>query len=273
MRPNATFRGFDSIGVRKQLGVIAGKPTLEERGLLALSGKELFETVADLRSEWVPPDNYIAKSDWSYDNGDHRDGRWFDIPTQSWVLHSAFISLDPGSQIHFCLSCLGADGTAGSVASPAHTLLFNDALFDTGSPAHALQAFLTVIMRSAYYTWLPMSNAQDKAITISSVERLAPVSSRGYWILMAILVTHITVCVIIFYLFWSRTKHSLIGSIWASFAQVTCNEPVQSILIDGSKRTDKEISFDLSKNGDLRRRYRVESTNSGDTATLAPMAS
>lgn len=272
LRPNATFRGFDVTNVRQQLGVSPSEELFEERGILALSGEALLKTIDELRAAWVPPKNFVAEFDGVFDdNDDSRYGQWFDMPTEPWVVNSVLSRLGYSEQVHFCVIC--ASFGFGTVASPAHTLIFSDMLINTGSPAHALQAFLTIILRSNYYTWLPMANVPGKATIVSSTQHLAPVSSRGYWITMAIVAAHITTCIIITYLFWSRTRHSLVGNIWSSFAQVACTEQVQTILQEGTKRTDKEILSELKKTGELRRRFRIELTKSGDVATLAPMYS
>jgi hypothetical protein len=232
-----------------------------------LYGEDILKAMTEKQSEWFPPD-FEAEVNGDTEDDDDRLGKWFYMATLSWVVRTYRRSLGPES--YFCVYCSVQAHSNASIVSTTHSSIFNDALIDTGSPALALQAYLTTALRTAYYSWLPLFDAKANATTISYVDRLAPVSWRGYWIVMGMISTHITVCGITAFFFLTRTKFSLLGNIWAAFAQVTHTKQAQLVLQDATMRTDKEVAQVLMGIGGMRRRYRTISMSNGEGVRLAP---
>ncbi|KAF2680708.1 hypothetical protein K458DRAFT_434273 [Lentithecium fluviatile CBS 122367] len=269
--------GFDTTSVRQQLGAVSVPGKLEERGILELSGEGLLEAVRKKRSGWTCPNlaalinSTLPNGTWNRPQWDYKSD-WGRMPTFSWVTQTVLDSMLPPTGQFFCLYCMSMSNSISEPpASPIHSSIFNDALTDTRSPARALQAYLTTVLRQAYYSWLPLFNAQTTTITISYVDRLAPISRRGYWTVMGILATHIVVCGITTYLFFSRTRHSLLGNVWAAYAQVTQTEQAQTLLRDGTIMSDREVLRVLKSQDGALKRYRV-AVDKDNEATLAPVS-
>ncbi|KAF2690850.1 hypothetical protein K458DRAFT_382426 [Lentithecium fluviatile CBS 122367] len=261
----AKNEGFDTTEVRKQLAAGLGNATLEERGVFQLSGEDLLKAVAEKHFELSPLDpSYGINDALSFPVYQQSE-----IPTLPWVFGAVTTAWHTFT-LHFCLYCEPIANEART-ASTLHSSIFNEALQDTGSPAIALQAHLTTVLRQAYYTWLPLFDTSANATTVSYVERLAPVSRRGFLAVMGILATHVLVCGITTYLFLKKTKYSLLGNIWASFAQVTQTEQAQVLLKDGAMRTNKEVLRVLRREGNGKMRYRV-AFDREEGVTLAPVA-
>ena len=193
-----------------------------------------------------------------------------DMSTPLWITSAG--SKTPNN-LYFCLFC--KTQYASTVANQASTVLsslFNDALLDTDSPARALQAFFSSTLRSAYYTWLPLFDMKANATTTSFVNRLAPVSRRGFWGVMAIILTHIVVCLLTTVAFFYRTNFSLLGNIWTTIAQVVHSEEAHAAVQDGTMKTDKEVYRVLNNNSGMRKRHRVQYYKQDNFVTFAPIS-
>lgn len=254
------------MAVRRQLGVSAEKATASERGILELSGEKVLAFIAERRSEWTPPSSADV---FSLDYSTGVNYNWFNTSTYPWVSTKVVSFMNEDLNKDFCLYCDPSDGmriNTGIEILQAST--FNSVLKETGSPALALQAQLTILLRMAYYAWLPLFNAEAKVTTVSFVTPPAPVSNRGYWAVMGILSLHILCCLVTTGLFFTTTKYSLLGNAWSAFAQVAIAEKTQVALRNGVLATDDEVEEMLRKEGDEKKIYRVAITNSGPEVAL-----
>ncbi|KAF2006194.1 hypothetical protein P154DRAFT_559322 [Amniculicola lignicola CBS 123094] len=194
-----------------------------------------------------------------------------DLPVQldsPWVIESVARGMVMNNALHFCMSCHLSEG---GFVSPLHTSIVQDILLDTGSPALALQAFLTAMLRSAYYAGVPMFDININATTTSLVDRLAPVSQQGYWIVIGCLLAHVIVYFTSGIIFFKQTKFSLLDNTWSAFAQIANSKDaeVQSILKDTTLKSDTEIARELKRAGGMRKRYKIVAAADDGGAELA----
>jgi len=159
---------------------------------------------------------------------------WFgsDIsPSRPWLIDEAFGTNSDlfSTSLIFCMYC-SCDGLACTSQFPNlwDACLFNDIIDDTGSPALALQSYLTSALQRLYYSHLPFFKEKGNASTSSFVNRLAPTSRKGYWVVMGLIGIHIVVCLITIILF-RRTKYSYLGNAWTTFAQIANSKEAQDI--------------------------------------------
>lgn len=235
----------------------------EERGVLDLNFDELLKWVAEKQSQWNPPDlksamdiaRWIPPSD------------WFNMTTKSWLVGTVTSSLRAVGNLHLCLFC-----NSNTMARALQALLFANTIADTGSPALALQAFLTLGLQTEYHVWIPSFDTEGNATTVFFVERLAAVRDRDYWVVLGIICAHTVICTTTIFLFLKRTKYSLLGNVWAFFGPLASSEAVQSVLVQGSLTTDKEISKQLKRSDGFRRRYCIVANKEDDSVTLAPFS-
>jgi hypothetical protein len=149
--------------------------------------------------------------------------------------------------------------------------IFNNTLAETDSPAYAVQAQLTTLLRLAYYAWLPPFDVESNVTTASFSSVLAPVSKRGFWAVMGLVVAHIGITVIVVILFLARTKFSFLGNPWTAFAQVAKAEDCQALLEDESLLAGAAIAKRPENSGKSKTRYRIQETEAEGTVTLVPV--
>ncbi|KAF2824836.1 hypothetical protein CC86DRAFT_47604 [Ophiobolus disseminans] len=178
----------------------------------------------------------------------------------SWLFEKIFAQ-SPGFSRAFCISCDNA-------INPVHVQVFNDILDETGSPALALQAHISLLVRTAYYTWLPFFNVPGEASAIHTKQRLVPVVGWGFWTVLALASTHFVLCIIITVLFVGHTNHSLLGNAWAAFAQVASTEEAHLLMRDGTLRPDKNVSRMLKETGADKAWYKVGGNLQSDGVRL-----
>jgi len=272
VQPEAQFqdrrRGYDTSQLRRQLGADPNFPTEEDRGILRLSEKEVWDTMAQNRAGFNPPNFTNPDGELEYDDEFHVKNQ----RTHTWLVHAATrLPL----AVHFCLQCKrsASSNEQSWVASTLISSLFNDILLETDSPALALQASMTSAIRQAYYTWLPEFDIEGNSTSISFVDRLAPTSRRGFWAVIGIILVHAAVCTSIAVIFFSKTKYSLLGNAWPAISQVVQLEHAQALLQDGAMRTDIEVDRVIRKGGGMRKRYRTTLNERDDTVTVVSVQS
>ena len=253
---------FTTSNIQLQLGAMGPNQSWSDRAILNLSGHEILQTVADRRSHWSVPKSRI----FSYTKP------WFDVstPTYPWIASRAIQALGIGKSLAYCVFCdeqLYSNDT--SVVNIVQGSIFNDTLIKTGSPALALQAQLTMLMRLAYYAWLPLFDAEANVTTTSFSSSLVPISYRGFWAVVGILAAHIILTTLISFLFITRTKYSTLGNAWSSIVQIARAEDTQTLIQDGMFITGSEISQHLQKHKVGSVRYRIRTK--GNNVLLAPV--
>lgn len=165
------------------------------------------------------------------------------------------------SNLIYCLYCGHKDKV-----NIIQATIFNHILQDTDSPALALQAQLTMILRMAYYAWLPLFDTSSDVTTVQTVPRPVPVSTRGFWAVMGILYAHTTLCVIIAAMFLAQTEYSLLGNAWSAFSQVANAKEVRRLLeTDLTMAMDREVDQMVKGGAGRRMAYRVAEDVDGST--------
>ena len=249
-----TFNGeFNTTGVRHQLGAGHSKT---RRGAMRLNGTSLMEDLAERRTKWTPPNTTDVREM----ETDIPGSSTLNDATYSWVLSKATSQVEGTTQVFckYCASELRVNLVQGAI--------FKDILLDTNSPALALQAYLTTLINMAYYSWLPLFDATAEAVTVQTVSRSLPTSTLGYWAVMAILITHILLCVAITILFARQTKYSLLGNAWSAFCQVASVDNLHQLIQDATLCSDKEVGRRLKAME--KETFRVVASGSGVGAAL-----
>jgi hypothetical protein len=268
--PEAPFQnythGFDTSGIRRQLGVSQIHHSREDRGVLSLSEEQIWATVRERRDRFHPP-NVTVPPDAT---AEVVNGLIYETYNSSiYPLWVASAATNMPMSLNFCLQC-GRMHTLAATVNLLLSSLFDHVINDTGSPALALQACFTTIMRQAYYTWLPLFDAQGNSTSLSFVNRLAPVSHRGFWAVVGIIVVHVAICTFITIRFISKTKYSLLGNIWPAISQVVYSEDAQALLQDGTMKTDNEIKRTIRHRGGRRKRYRITMREEDEAVMMVP---
>ncbi|KAH8689901.1 hypothetical protein BGW36DRAFT_266682, partial [Talaromyces proteolyticus] len=220
---------FDTESVRRQLGASLTPDSLNNRGVLALNPK----------SEWEDFDMGIdaIENDFNaFDTYFHFTTTFLGLlpPAQQAVASPDF----PPANLGILLSETNTADT--STADRTHTDIFKDVLYDTNSPALALQALITRGTQTAYYEHLMREDPTASALTSFSSTALIPVRWDGFVIGVSIIVAHSIILAFITVLFVINTRNSMIGNSWQSVAQVV-SEDVLPLLDQACKEKDGEV--------------------------------
>jgi len=235
--PNAA--GLDTRAIRNQLGAWGNKTLPQERGLWDLtSKKQIDENIFRRRDRWSIPEELTATID-------------LNATTYPYVIP---IVLDQLQSIALCFKC-SHDNIRQ--ASGVLISLFNDILVDTGSPALALQAVLTVTLRMAYFDWTQSFNAPSNISTISFQEAIVPIRKIGFLIVVSIMIFHLLACLCILVAFGIFARRTMIGNYWHVTAQLAnCPEAIP-ILRHAQLRTDKEVRRFIVDSNLVKHRFKI----------------
>jgi hypothetical protein len=212
----------DTTAIRNQLGATRNEMTLEQRGIWNLSNTSIFQTIAQLQNTWEIPDKIT-------------DVITFNSLTYPWVI--PMVMSEP-STITLCPKC-SHDGTRQG--SNILIQVFDDVIADTDSPALALQAILTIVLRAAYYDWVQLLNNNSSTKTVTFQQALIPLHHTGLCAVMYILAILLALCWIITFAFFAWTSKTLLNNSWQSIAQLSNSEEVSFILRDANMETDSEV--------------------------------
>lgn len=119
--------------------------------------------------------------------------------------------------------------------------IFLQTLDDTNSPALAVQALLTKLSQTWYYTTLPLLYVQEEAEIASSAVTYLPTRVRGLLCASAILMGHLIVVFLTAVAFASGTQRSLIGNSWPAVAQINENLVVEGMVKRASDMRDADV--------------------------------
>lgn len=84
-----------------------------------------------------------------------------------------------------------SDGGNRFGLNPTLNCIFKDTIEDTGSPARAWQALLTLVFQMAYYDWLPTFDALTNATTSSMIACQTPQHFNGFGVVVLNLAVHL----------------------------------------------------------------------------------
>lgn len=224
---------FNTSELRHQYGVTNFPQAPRLRGLLDLDGQKLFSDIRNLSQNWTP-----SFGDYDADFDTH-DYNWFRQSTFPWATRQVIRWSDALVNAPFCFFCSSAVPVSSlSIGEPFQTevnivqsALFNDILNTTESPALALQAQMTTLMRMAYYDWLPQFSAATESFALFSRPSLAPYRHTGYWVVIVVLAVHSILIAWTTLLFCKRTQYSNLDDAWQAIAQVASSRPVAERLV------------------------------------------
>ncbi|KAI1610864.1 hypothetical protein EDD36DRAFT_497743 [Exophiala viscosa] len=230
---------FPTDSIRTQLGATASKASLSARGVLNLtSAQDILAGVARQRK---------AKPN------DLKD--LFNSTTYSWITPMVFYSLL--QPLAMCAGCAGelSNFMQGSTVT---STLFTDTISATNSPALALQAVLTTMLRQAYYSFLPTFDAESNVTASSFQPAQIPVRTRGFWAVLGITVAHFVLCLVALVGFISFTHVSSLKNAWQVRADISESPETAAILRNVGGKTDGQVAESIEKDESLRhRRFRV----------------
>lgn len=222
----------DTRVIRNQLGATKNKMTLEQRGIWNLSNTSIFQRITQLQNTWEIPDKIT-------------DVITFNSLTYPWVISMV---MSGTSTVTLCPKCSHDSQRQGSNIL---IQVFGDVIADTDSPALALQAILTIVLRAAYYDWLQLLNNNSSTKTVTFQQALIPLHHTGLCAVISILATLLVLCWIITFAFFAWTSKTLLNNSWQSVAQLSNSEEVSFILRDANMETDSEVKNRIRANNEL----------------------
>jgi hypothetical protein len=258
---NQQLKRYDTLDIRRQLGTMATVEIPENRGIMKLDFSSIQSQILMLRPNWKIPDlldvhdyNYRAPLDRS-DNWFN----WFNSSTIPWILGPIWntLKIKEGISAAFCFQC---DASAGGITltDSLQAMMFNDIIEETGSPALALQAYTTTVLRMAYYDYLPLFDTSSQSTSSSFKRLLVPVSSRGYITVLCITVIHCAFMMIITFIFIQRTQCTMLDNSWQAVSQLVTDQVSLDILSNSSMSLDKEVTQWLKEHGKGQTRVRLQ---------------
>jgi hypothetical protein len=111
-----------------------------------------------------------------------------------------------------------------------------------------LLTIFNTIAHSAYYEELPTFNVDYPAEIILTQATQIPRRWVGFGVVVGIVGLHLTMMVLMVYLFATGTKESMLGETWCSVGQVIHQIPVR-MLNESMGRTDGEVRMECKKEG------------------------
>ncbi|KAK4938818.1 hypothetical protein LTR10_020825 [Elasticomyces elasticus] len=259
---NLKDRLFQTEPIRTQLGATSSKSSLTARGILNLtSAQDILAEVAYLRNFWKETsedDPILTGEYWSL-----ADENVFNRTTYPWMTPMIFFSLT--MPLAMCPACtsFASNFTQGSTVL---STLFTDTITATNSPALALQALLTTVLRQAYYSFLPTFDAQSD-VTVTSFQAVQiPLRTRGFWAVLGITSAHFVLCLVALIGFISFTRVSSLKNAWQAIADVSECPEMAEILRHVMSKSDSAVATSIEQDEVWKnRRFRIrESTDSTD---------
>jgi hypothetical protein len=212
--------GYETDTVRQMYGATGENTTLTNRGVVSLS-----------------------KGDWTVD---FLDGAWLKTMTDALDKLNAGQSYRDATII-LCTGCASgafqfSQYTKGSsiAVDSVHLNIFQDILRTTRRPAYALQTFLTIIMQTFYYDYLPQYDVAGPATVQFFQSSTIPMHWTGYGVVVSIALIHLTLTAITTYWFLTRTQSSFLSDFWLTLSQ-TCNGDVGRVLVQIPEQSDRAV--------------------------------
>lgn len=122
--------------------------------------------------------------------------------------------------------------------------VFRDVLAQTANPALAWQALLTMVLRIAYYNWLPAFDLSSDVSVTSMVSCQIPKRTIGFVVVMVNLILHLIAFSAVVCWFCSTTQYSSLGQSWQVVAQLKA-PAIEDILQEATILDDKEVEKKL----------------------------
>ncbi len=239
--------------IRTQLGATTSSESFATRGILNLtSAQDILAEVAYLRNFWKrtsDSDTDAFSPNLAFENP-------FNRTTYPYLTVMVFYSLTV--PLAMCLGCSRGSPNFIQQGSTVLATLFSDTIIDTDSPALALQALLTTILRTAYYSFLPTFDAESQVTVTSFRSAQVPLRSRGFWAVVGITLAHFVLCVVTLVGFILFTRVSSLKNAWQVIADVSENPETAAVLHDVGNRPDSEVAKSIEQDEGLcKRRFRL----------------
>ncbi|KAL1640432.1 hypothetical protein SLS58_006930 [Diplodia intermedia] len=144
--------------------------------------------------------------------------------------------------------------------------VFRDVLAQTANPALAWQALLTMVLRIAYYDWLPAFDLSAPVSVTSMVSCQVPRRTVGFAVVMANLVLHSIAFGVVVFWFCFTTRYSSLGQSWQVVAQLKA-PATEDVLQEATILDDEEVE---KKMGSVlrHRRLRLMEDRGGERVCL-----
>lgn len=185
----------NTTGVRLQAGAISQAATFQERGILELKLGD-HDTGELLPLSTIPDDARTESTGFLGDIGNSM----------------APLTLDPF--LLYCVNCLVDNSRSVYYVDARLKSVFTDAIYDTGNPALALQAFFTIMMQMAYYDFLSFATiARDATITMIE-DASVPTQSGGFAAVAALVIVHRLLIGLSTAVFIRWTQYTLLNNSW-----------------------------------------------------------
>jgi len=223
---------YNTAAVGKQLRTVLNGTSAvsEDRQILTISPRDMNASLADIQGKPNISVPYVDRFN------------WLDVKVGFFTQNVAL-----------CPTCGVADpqtfySTSGDILATTFSGIINE----TASPALAVQALKTAILRMAYYDLMSSFTADDNATVVRFQMVSIPQSFRGYWAVMAIIILHVLLFLFVFYLF-RITNFSLIDNAWHTMAQVSENPEINEILRKATLASDdvKRWIHSTERSGDI----------------------
>lgn len=226
--------------VQRQLGATKDSVSLDDRGILAMDKDSFYDNLEKIKKMSVNNTEGFGNDTTGYMESALR------VPLSISVL--------------YCSGCPQTDDVL--LSSIFLHGLVRDIIAETGSPAMALQAVNTILMRQIYHSFA-------NAFTQPSVSELAliqaasvPVSRTGYIVVMGLIAAQLVIYLLVWLMF-SRTKYSVLHNSWLTIAQVSETPEAAPLLARAGEMSSREVrkfaagvqGGGETPNGGARRRY------------------
>jgi hypothetical protein len=193
---------------------------------LTISKTSLFAALASIRAKPLPTEH--------------------DLDLGNWVEYEANPDGEQSGSINFCSFC-ETHGTTINGLGPILTTVINDTILEMDSPARAMQAYKTGVMRAVYYeNLIGLRSTTSVRITLFK-PALLPRSFKGYCVVIGILFVHLLLFFVIATIF-SRTRCSILGNSWLVIAQLANSSHMRDILQYAVIATDKDVKQRIRSN-------------------------
>jgi hypothetical protein len=218
--------------IREQLGADRSPASLDDRGILKLE-----TTPAELRRQAALTifDGNIP--------------RYYTVPFATAQIHP--ISWYPTNySVSFCPKCssYSDESSYGFDANPQQASAFIDTLRNTSSPALALQAYYTTLMRMIYYDHLPLFDYPGTQSMMFFTPTLIPKGLGGLLAVIAVTILHLILMAIITFRFLTCTSATSVGSAWQAVAQLV-SEDMSGILENATTASDGQVEQRVKSDG------------------------
>ncbi|KAK0707763.1 hypothetical protein B0H67DRAFT_556394 [Lasiosphaeris hirsuta] len=147
-------------------------------------------------------------------------------------------------------------GAVRDLGHPVHASLFLDALRETGSPARALQSWITTMTRQRFYDSLPRFTSGSEARYARSAVVFVPARWTGFGVVIGVLVAHLLVVGVVTAWYLRVTRHTMLGNSWLAVAQVV-SEATLPVLWRVDGKGDREVKGVIEEEGLGGRKYGV----------------